>query len=270
MIKRNFILTGSSGYIGSNFVNKHPNTYCLKRSSDNRIIITKDNSIVESIFGPSTLIHLATHFSLDRESDELINNVNIDYGKKVIKFLENVDIQKIIYTNSMYRFYKGKKERESTYTKTKNIFSKYLMSTCKKNNLLYEEIYLDNTYGGLDKRNKIIPIIMKSIHLENSNPIKNPANKINLMYVDDIIERLAKSASDNKNKSSLFIDTKSVSLISIYDFLLNYKKNKIIEEDILKFYDNDYNNTPFEINYENINIKDISNGLVETYLDYEN
>ena len=78
---------------------------------------------------------------------------------------------------------------------------------------------------------------MKSIHLENSNPIKNPANKINLMYVDDIIERLAKSASDNKSKSSLFIDTKSVSLVSIYDFLLNYKKNKIIEEDILKFYD---------------------------------
>ena len=111
---------------------------------------------------------------------------------------------------------------------------------------------------------------MKSIHLENSNPIKNPANKINLMYVDDIIERLAKSASDNKSKSSLFIDTKSVSLVSIYDFLLNYKKNKIIEEDILKFYDNDYNNIPFEINYENINIKDISNGLVETYLDYEN
>ena len=31
-----------------------------------------------------------------------------------------------------------------------------------------------------------------------------------------------------------------------------------------------YNNIPFEINYENINIKDISNGLVETYLDYEN
>ena len=32
----------------------------------------------------------------------------------------------------MYRFYKGKKERESTYTKTKNIFSKYLMSLVKK------------------------------------------------------------------------------------------------------------------------------------------
>ena len=29
---------------------------------------------------------------------------------------------------------------------------------------------------------------------------------------------------DNNNKTSLFIDTKSVSLISIYDFLLNYKK----------------------------------------------
>ena len=122
MIKRNFILTGSSGYIGSNFVNKHPNTYCLKRSSDNRIIITKDNSIVESIFGPSTLIHLATHFSLDRESDELINNVNIDYGKKVIKFLENVDIQKIIYTNSMYRFYKGKKEEKVRTQKRKTYF----------------------------------------------------------------------------------------------------------------------------------------------------
>ena len=74
----------------------------------------------------------------------------------------------------MYSFYKTVRERGSYYTKTKNIFSKYIESYCSSRNIFFEEIYLDNTFGGVDKRNKILPIIINELQNEGENPIKNP------------------------------------------------------------------------------------------------
>ena len=163
MDQLNFIVTGSSGYIGSNFIQQYPKSFILKKDKKGTISISQDGSTIQTVSGPCVLIHLATYFSLEEDDKDLIREANLDYGREVLNFVENLDLKKIVYTNSMYNFYEQDKERESYYTKTKKQFSNFLNDYCEKNSISFEEIYLDNTYGNIDKRKKVIPLIIKNI-----------------------------------------------------------------------------------------------------------
>ncbi len=267
----NYIITGSSGYIGSNFLLQYPKSFILKKDIKNNISIIQNGISPKSITGSCVLIHLATHFSLMDTDKDLIRDANIDYGKEVINFLESFDLKKIVYTNSMYNFYKQDKERESYYTKTKNQFSDFLYDYCQKNNIKFEEIFLDNTYGNIDKRKKVIPLIIKNIINEKPNPLNNPDNLINLMHVNDVVKRLEIAANSEESKSSYFINNRSIQIGSIFKYLFDYKKTQKSNEKKLIFHENEYiNNENFVIDYEGIEIKEISSGLVETYLNYAN
>ena len=54
----------------------------------------------------------------------------------------------------MYNFYEQDKEKKAITQKQKTIF-KFLNDYCEKNSISFEEIYLDNTYGNIDKRKKL-------------------------------------------------------------------------------------------------------------------
>ena len=271
MNQLNFIVTGSSGYIGSNFIQQYPKSFILKKNKKDTISISQDGSLIKTVSGPCVLIHLATYFSLDEDDKDLIRNANLDYGREVLNFIENLDLKKIVYTNSMFNFYKQDKERESYYTKTKKQFSSFLNDYCEKNSLSFEEIYLDNTYGNIDKRKKVIPLIIKNIINEQPNPLNNPNNLINLMHVNDVVEKLQIAAKNEESRISYFINKRSVKIGSIFEYLFEYKKTQKSNENKLIFYENEYiNSKNFVIDYEGIEIKEISNGLVETYLKYAN
>ena len=65
---------------------------------------------------------------------------------------------------------------EFLITKSKNIFSKHLFQYTQKRNIFYEEIFLDNSFGGIDRRKKVIPLIIENIYSNKENPINNPNN----------------------------------------------------------------------------------------------
>tara|TARA_B100000242_G_C43011558_1_gene470299 strand:- start:492 stop:1307 length:816 start_codon:yes stop_codon:yes gene_type:complete len=271
MDQLNFIVTGSSGYIGSNFIQQYPKSFILKKDKKGTISISQDGSTIQTISGPCVLIHLATYFSLEEDDKDLIREANLDYGREVLNFVENLDLKKIVYTNSMYNFYEQDKERESYYTKTKKQFSNFLNDYCEKNSISFEEIYLDNTYGNIDKRKKVIPLIIKNIINEKSNPLKNPDNLINLMHVNDVVEKLQIAAKNKESRVSYFVNKKSIQIGSIFEYLFEYKKTQKSNENKLIFHENEYINIKnFVIDYEDIEIKEISNGLLETYLEYAN
>lgn len=159
MTDTNLVITGSSGYLGSNFLNAFPDSIYLKRDIKDKLNLFNKNfqlnpHNLKDL--PIVIIHLATHFSLDENDKELIKKANLDFGKELLKYFKDFEIKKIIYTNSMYSFYSSKREQESYYTKTKNLFSSYLEAYCLNKDIYFEEIYLDNTFGGKDKRKKNI------------------------------------------------------------------------------------------------------------------
>ncbi len=262
-------LTGGTGYIGTKLNEKldKTKTFYINRSSikDNFKVFNHRNEVINlSEFADKEiiLVHLATYFSKSAIDEKNILEANIKFGTSVLKNLENLNLYKIIYLNSMYKFYNESKTRELLYTKSKVEFSEIIENHAAKNKYIYEEIFIDNTFGGKDTRKKIIPVIVESLLRNEENPIKNPENKMNLMYLDDVIERILISINTSDYGSNLFINEKSIGLSSIYNFLYEYLNTKQIRTDHLKFYDNAYIESSLKIDYKNIKLSSISKELI--------
>ena len=67
MQETNYIITGSSGYIGSNFLLKNPKTLTVNRDTENLFLQDSNRNIIEDNKKKYVLIHLATHFSLNKD-----------------------------------------------------------------------------------------------------------------------------------------------------------------------------------------------------------
>jgi len=265
------LVSGATGFIGSHLINKldKKNLLFVNRKSfekDTLIIFNSKNekvNIEELIEDEIIFIHLATHFSLEEKDNELIKNANLDFGNNILYFTKELNIKKIIYSNSMYNFYQENNLRNSFYNQTKNMFSKTLNDFCQNNGISYEEIYLDNTFGKNDTRNKIIPLIVKNINENKDNPIKNPQSYINITNVDYVVKRLIISIREkNISDVSCFISQKSVNLNSIYKFLSYYFKENIYNKDLLKYKENMYKKNHPDIKCKNIFIKPMHLDLV--------
>lgn len=259
-------VTGYTGYIGSNFV-KH-----LKLTKDKYQIVTIGRNI-ESINNNEhlnsnskmILFHLATHFSKENSESQLIEKCNIDFGKNILKFFENKNLTKIIYTNSMYSFYKDKRIRNLYYTQSKNIFSEHLNNFVEKNGIILDEIFLDNTFGNIDKRKKIVQTIVDSIKLEKSNPVQNKNLFVNLTYILDVIKRLESSISNNIFTKSSFISQENVNINSIYEFLNLYYKERIVDKSLISWKELDYISNFPKISTEGILMTGLYDGLINTF-----
>ena len=81
-------------------------------------------------------------------------------------------------------------------------------------------------------------------------------------YLDDVIERIKISINSQDGGSNLFINEKSLALSSIYNFLYEFLNTKEINEEYLKFYDNEYITNSLKIDHKNINLSSIPDELI--------
>lgn len=265
------LVTGATGFIGSNLVPnlKKKDILTISRQDGKNLKLIGENGEInpkDLANNKITVVHLATYFSKDPSDNQKITEANITYGKKLFDFLSDLNLTKIIYTNSMYSYYKDETVRELHYTKTKMEFSNFLHQFSKKRNIPLDEIFLDNTFGVGDKRRKILSIIIESIIKNMENPIKNPNNYINLMHISDVIERIITSINNSQNYSTSFVNKKSVNLNSIYLFLNDYIINNFENSELLIYGSNDYISGFPEINYLNLEIEKTEIKLIE-YID---
>jgi len=265
------IITGVNGFIGSNLSSSLKESEILtvsRKDPKNLQLYNRNKAISLEDIGNDeiTLVHLATFFSKENQDDQKVTSANISYGIDLLKLISGFNLKKIIYTNTMYNYYKDDFLRELHYTKTKMEFSKVLFNFSRNQNIAYEEIFLDNTFGISDKRKKVLPIIIHHIKENLGNPIQNPENNINLMHICEVIKRIKLAINSNSSSSTSFIGTKSINLNSIYLFLNNYflKNNK---SDVhLTYKNNDYLLGFPDIDYLGLEIKNIENRLIE-YID---
>lgn len=248
MKKIKIVLSGSTGFIGSRLV---------KSLNDSGVLIANRDSVVGEFKLYETqgkevdlktlnnfeviYIHLATLFSKDNALKSAIYDANVSFGTKLVTELKNYNLTKVIYTNTMYKFYQNSLDRDSYYSRTKQEFSEFLNDQSDLNKFNYEEIYLDNTFGINDSREKIIPLIVESVNNNKVSPIQNPNNFINLVHIEDVLRRINLAVNGNVlNKTSSFVNEKSIQLQSIYKFLNNYKNTNNIDISILKYQYNSY------------------------------
>ena len=252
-LKENIIVTKRTSETNYDFFNLNNTKFDLSKIRDSEIV----------------LIHLATFFSKDSEDSKKINHTNIDFGLDVMKKLNEFNLKKVVYTNTMYCFYPDPNIRNLEYTKSKLIFSEFLKNLGDENSFLFEEIFLDNSYGNIDKRPKIIPLIMKAIVDGQENPINNPDAYINLVHVNKIVERLILSINNKESGSSAFLSSFSFNLISIYNFLRQYKTSKKIDDNLIIQKSNDYISSHPKIDLMNIPLGNLSYDLINELKNYE-
>jgi len=273
MSNKKIIISGSTGFVGKSLVptlGKEKllffNRYSFEEKNKPLLFNIKNEPVLISEISNNeiTLLHLATHYSVNEKDRKKIYSANISFGEKILNSLNQIKIKKIIYTNTMFNFYENEQLKNCYYSETKKQFSKIIQSFSNEKSINYEEIYLDNTFGKRDKRKKIISEIAKCVSSNKENPIKNPDNLINILYIGDIINRL-KYAIDNSTSvgTSAFVGKESYVLSSIYDFLFAYNKTNNKEVDLLKKARNYYTNDMPEIDYKNVKLHDIPSQLTK-------
>ncbi len=271
MSNKKIIISGNTGFVGKSLVptlGKEKLLFCNRYSFEEKnkpLLFNIKNepvSISEISNNEITLLHLATHYSINEDDRKQIYSANISFGEKMLNSLYQIKIKKIIYTNTMFNFYENEQLKNCYYSKTKKQFSKIIQSFSNEKSINYEEIYLDNTFGKADKRKKIISEIARCVSSNKENPIKNPDNLINILYIGDIINRL-KYAIENSTSvgTSAFVGKESYVLSSIYDFLFAYNKTNNKELDLLVKASNYYTNDMPEIVYKNVKLHDIPSQL---------
>lgn len=275
---KKIIITGASGYIGSNLISKLD-------SLKNNIVITKRTAKYGYEFSDLynnkyelselknkeiILIHLATFYSKDPRDTKVIKISNEVFGENLLKKLSQFNLKKIVYTNSMFSFYNDEHIRNLEYSKSKHNFSIFLKQICNNDSLILEEIYLDNSFGNIDKREKIIPLIMKSLISNSKNPITNADACINLVHVDDVVKRLLLATNTVDSGSSAFVSKFSYNLQSIYNFLYEYRTLNKINKILLQEKNNNYIQPHPNVNLKGILLKNLSYALIEELKKYEN
>jgi nucleoside-diphosphate-sugar epimerase len=222
------IVTGSSGFLGSNFTNKY-NLNFLKLRKDSfyyngskhslsdknllKFILEKNNNIY--------LIHFATYYSLDEKHEKKIKEANLNFGIELINLLPAKNIKKIIYTNSVFCFSDDVLVKNSTYVKTKIQFSQFLNNYSLRNNIPYLECFISDTYGKNDLRNKILTEIIKSKKLNKLNPVNDSDKFINYMSANDISRNIYNNLFYGAVGKYLLINRIDHKLYDIHNYLVS-------------------------------------------------
>ena len=186
------LITGSTGYIGSNLLRRLKDLDCkifapISELSFEKISNTKTKSIqyisydgtYESLkeledVDIDYVFHLAAYQGDDKNEDDINQMIdsNFRFGFHVLQICKKVNPRLFINTDSYFQFDdKGKKWPRNIYSITKQAFSDILESSGTKNFKICSLVLFD-VYGPKDPRNKIFTRLEKATLNKNGQALK--------------------------------------------------------------------------------------------------
>lgn len=210
------LITGATGYIGSNLfqsIIKNPTHKLLLPYRDNKKInelinkvgvksriltirVSRNDDFIEfqkviSKFKPELVIHLATHYVHNHSGTDDINKLfhsNLLFSTKLIEFCANAGCKKFIYTSTVWKNYHNTDSPVNLYAATKNAFEEILKYYQSSFRLQIINIYLSDTYGETDTRNKLIPLLIRTARSNKKIQLSPSNNRIEILHINDVIE----------------------------------------------------------------------------------
>ena len=213
-MKQKILITGSTGFIGSNIVNlllkKNVYIYDIlrnKNKKNKKIIYLNKNKNYLPIFYKKfdelekklkkvkidTVINCATYYTSKNDIKNIENLIrtNIIFCSIILEILKN-KIKKFINFGSMMEYSQGNYfSPKNFYAITKYSFQK-IEEFYKLNykNIKFYDLKLHETYGDNDERKKIIPTIIKSYSKNKSVKIVSKNLIMNFVHIESLVKAI--------------------------------------------------------------------------------
>ena len=288
-MKKNILITGASGFVGSHILDdclkNNFNVHAIFRHSKKNVSFTKKykkqifpifyNNIYE-IKNKLTnckidyVIHCATHYIKKHDHNDIENIIksNVLFSTILLDAVVNIKIKKFINLGTVWQHFNDTKNLAfNLYAATKQsfecIFNYYKNQYTK---IKFYNILLTDTFGTNDKRKKLIPILLKNFNKKNQDKINIPKNlSMNLVNINEVTKCLNILLKNNSESNNYVIKSKQdVKIFDLINFLndnlekkikINWSKNiknyRIIKLKNLLKKDNNINKQILELFNEN-------------------
>lgn len=250
---QNILITGSSGFIGSNILlnilNKH-HIYITSRSKisnklkELKVIHYKNHLDLNKKLKKikiDIIIHCGTHYVKNHNVSDInkLTLANIEFGVILLENLKSMGVKKFINFSTVWQNYNGKQDiAYNLYSAFKLSYSKILDYYIGKFSFIrFYNLFISDTYGKNDNRSKIINLIKQNIRNKKKIRIVSKKLSINLLNVKDIVAAV-RIIVDKNVKPGKYNVTNNKN-IKIYNLVKKIKKVKNIKN-LIKFENNSF------------------------------
>jgi CDP-3, 6-dideoxy-D-glycero-L-glycero-4-hexulose-4-reductase len=255
---KNFLITGASGFIGNNFLEKFSNKnnlyYIFLRNSkknkkfknlfrekNKKFLFFKNNSEIYTSINKlkiNFLINFATYYTKDnnfRNTEQLIKS-NILFPSLILESINKKYLKKVITFGSMQEHHHNKEYMpDCLYAATKKSLDKlFFFYKINLNKIKFYNLKFYETYNANDKREKLIPIIKKNYINNLTTSLASRNLNLNFLHVDDVCRAVNLIINKNIKSGEYQVKAKKFSnpkqLIDKFN-KMNFKKIKYITKD---------------------------------------
>ena len=197
------VITGSNGFIGSHL------KAALLRSNEDVLLCRRDGTYSyvttdseENFFNLASalsklgqenfvLFHCATEFARVNNSNSIEGLVqsNFRFPFDLIKDFSKFGVLHLVNLNSYWQAVDGVVgNAHSNYAISKNMFLFNIYEILPEDKVT--NFFLYDTYGALDRRDKLVPNLLKHLGTSLEMTLSNPKNLINLSYIDEVVSAI--------------------------------------------------------------------------------
>jgi nucleoside-diphosphate-sugar epimerase len=190
------LVTGTSGFVGSQLIKRLPNHISALNSNGNNIDLRSRDEVLK-MKKADTVIHLAGKIPSEKNfSENIFFEHNVLGTLNVLEYCVKKKIKKMIYVSS-YVYGNAKNnpinEKEiikphNAYTKSKALSEELCKIYGEKFGISIIILRPFNIFGSSLKNDFLIPNILKSIKNNRPITITNKNDKRDYLYIDDFID----------------------------------------------------------------------------------
>ena len=260
---KNILLTGSTGFIGSEllkYLSNYNKVYItvrkkykinLKNKNINKIYFNSYKNLRYKIkkLKIDTVVHCATHYVKNHNFEDIkeLSESNILFGNIILENLRIMRVKKFVNFSTVWENYDGKKDNcYNLYSAYKAGFGKIISFYKKENkNIKFLNLVISDTFGLRDKRKKLVNLLKTNYKRNLVTKVISKNLYINLLNVKDIVSAIKlilkkNYKSDtyilkNKNNFKIYDIIKKIEKYSQKKIKVKWLSNKIIKEKIYKF-----------------------------------
>ena len=263
---KKILITGSTGFIGSNLLeelypknkiflilrNKSQNIKKIKKHKNINIIwYNKFDELSKKLkkITIDVVIHCATHYVKNHNFKDLLelNKSNILFGNVILENLKIMKTKKFINFSTVWEDYNSIKDNchnlYSVYKKSFGHLINYYSKTLPR--IGFFNIMISDTFGENDKRLKIINVLKNNYKYNRTTKIVSKNLFVNLLNVKDIIRAIKLIVKKNIKAEKYLIKNntsyKMIDLINTFNKETNKKikvkwlSSKVINENIYTY-----------------------------------